>query len=37
MSNTEFTSFLTDFKELDITLEDIYNKYKDDLNNYKKA
>jgi hypothetical protein len=37
MSNVEFTSFLADFKEIDITLEDIYNKYKDDLNSYKEA
>jgi hypothetical protein len=37
MSNAEFTSFLTNFKGLDIALEDTCNKYKDNLNSYKEA
>jgi hypothetical protein len=37
MFNTKFTSFLTNFKGINITLKNIYNKYKDDLNGYKKA
>ena len=37
MSNAKFASFLADFKKIDIISEDIYNKYKDNLNGYKKA
>ena len=37
ISNIKFTSFLADFKEINITSEDIYNKYKDNLNSYKEA
>ena len=37
MSNAEFTSFLVDFKGLNVILEDICNEYKDNLNSYKEA
>jgi len=37
MSNAKFASFFVDFKELNIILRNAYNKYKDNLNSYKKA
>jgi hypothetical protein len=37
MFDAKFAFFLANFKRLDITLEDTYNKYKDNLNSYKEA
>jgi hypothetical protein len=37
ISDTKFASFLTDFKGLNVALEDAYNEYKDNLNGYKEA
>jgi hypothetical protein len=37
MFNVEFASFLADFKGLNVALKDVYDKYEDDLNDYKKA
>jgi hypothetical protein len=37
MFDVKFTSFFTDFKGLDVALEDACNKYKDVLNSYEGA
>ena len=37
MFDVKFASFLADFEGINIVLEDIYNKYKDNLNGYEKA